>query len=258
MIRSIHALVIRELKRFMRQKGRFMATIATPLGFWVLFGAGYGSLFEETFLQSRSTVYFFPGVLLLTLLFASIFSMISVIEDRQEGFLQGVLIIPQAGKRIVLGKIAGTVCMALLQTLFIMAMAWWVPIVAPWTSWVAIVFVLVLISIWLSAISFFFAWWLDSSQGFHGVMNLVLFPMWLLSGAFFPIESAHGWMQVLMKLNPLHYGLRLIRHWLEPAFVQQPFALTGSESAILLGLLLLCGVSVWGCIALVQRTTQTS
>jgi ABC-type polysaccharide/polyol phosphate export permease len=71
--------------------------------------------------------------------------------------------------------------------------------------------VLFLISFTLTALGFYFAWRLDSVQGFHGVMNLVLMPMWLLSGALFPLTSAHTWIGWVMRINPLTYGLAALR-----------------------------------------------
>ncbi|MEZ4820552.1 MAG: ABC transporter permease [Bdellovibrionota bacterium] len=123
MMRVVWEFTKREARRFLRQKGRLIATLATPIVFWVMVGHGFGSLLEETFLQTNSLHFFFPGILLMTVLFSSIFSMISLVEDRNEGFLQGVRLVPQAAIKIVLGKVSATSFLALLQTLLVVLLA---------------------------------------------------------------------------------------------------------------------------------------
>ncbi len=210
---AIFTLWRRELRRFFRQPSRIAGAALSPLLFWILIGSGFSGSFrlpggpaEVSYLR-----YFYPGVIVLVLLFAAIFSTISVIEDRREGFLQGVLVAPVGRASIVAGKVLGGATLAWLQALPFLALAPFAGVRLTWGSALAAAGVMALLAVALTAVGFAFAWRVDSVQGFHAVMNLVLVPMWLLSGAFFPLAGAAGWMTVLMRLNPLTYGVAALR-----------------------------------------------
>jgi ABC-2 type transport system permease protein len=206
----------RELVRFYRQRSRVVGALGTPLLFWLLIGAGFGGSFravEPPGAPSSAGVgvsylgYLFPGTILLIVLFTAIFSTISVIEDRHEGFLLSVLVAPISRSALVLGKVLGGATLALLQGLTFVLLAPLVGIrLGAWQA-AEVTAILFLISFSLTALGFYFAWRLDSVQGFHSVMNLVLMPMWLLSGALFPVSGARSWIGWLMRMNPLTYGM---------------------------------------------------
>lgn len=208
---AILTLGHREWKRFLRQKSRIISVLLTPLIFWSVMGFGFGKSFQSSYSTSGYLEYFFPGTLVMTLLFSSIFSMISLIEDRNEGFLQSVMVSPVSHTAIVFGKIAGTASLAVVQTLLLLPFAYFSGLSLSFPLIIELGIVFFWLSIFLCALSFLFAWILNSSQGFHAVMNIVLFPMWILSGALFPMESSSLVLQFLMKLNPLTYALRAIR-----------------------------------------------
>jgi ABC-2 type transport system permease protein len=155
--------------------------------------------------------YFFPGNLILAVLFAAIFSNISLIEDRHQGFLQSVLVAPISSGAIVAGKSLGGALIAFSQGVIFLALA---PVAGiPLTALMlakALLTILV-ISFTLTVLGFAFAWRFDSVQGFHAVMNLILMPMWLLSGAFFPVERAPYFLKPLMFFNPLAFGFGALR-----------------------------------------------
>ena len=211
---AIRALWWRELIRFFRQPSRLIGAILTPVVFWLLIGSGLGRSFRPPgggqsidFLE-----YALPGMLVLIVLFAAIFSNISTIEDRREGFLQSVLVSPVSPVSIALGKVFGAATMAAGQGLvFVIIMPVLGMSLGPASLGYAVLVALVLISIGLAGLGFVFAWRLQSSQGFHAVMNLVLMPMWLLSSAFFPASGASRWMAAIMAVNPLNYGVELVR-----------------------------------------------
>jgi len=201
------------LVRFYRQKSRIIGSLAMPVIVWALLGTGLQAAFPSGVgKETREFLkYFFPGNLILTLLFTSIFSTISVIEDRNEGFLQGVLVAPLKPLGTVLGKVIGGSLIAFFQGAIFLALA---PLAGFHFS--LLDFSLICISIFSTAftmttLGFLFAWKLDSVQGFHAVMNLVLFPMWLLCGAFFPVESASPFLKPIMLLNPLTYGMSSLK-----------------------------------------------
>jgi ABC-2 type transport system permease protein len=203
----------REIVRFFRQPSRVAGAAGSPLIFWLLIGSGLSGSFrlpggpaDLDYLE-----YFFPGTIVLVLLFAAIFSTISIIEDRHEGFLQGVLVAPVSRLSIVAGKVFGGATLAWLQGIVFLALAPLAGIRLTVGSALAAAGVLAVLAVSMTAIGFAFAWVLDSVQGFHAVMNLVLIPMWLLSGAFFPLSGAPGWLSALMRLDPLTYGVAALR-----------------------------------------------
>lgn len=203
----------REMVRFLRQRNRVFAAIAQPALFWVLFGAGFSGSFkmggakETDFLE-----FFFPGTVVLIVLFTAIFSTISIIEDRQAGFLQSVLVAPVSRAGIALGKIAGGSSLALLQAAVFLALAPFAGIHLTLASVAATVGALALVSFALTALGVIVAWPMSSTQGFHAIMMLVLMPMWLLSGSFFPLSAESSVIGWIMRVNPLTYGVALVRH----------------------------------------------
>lgn len=223
------SLAQRELLRFFRQRNRVIGAVGQPIIFWLLFGAGLSRSFalsaagaNQTFLE-----YYFPGTLVLIILFTSIFASISIIEDRREGFLQGVLVSPAPAWSMVLGKVGGGAAIAFLQALLFLILGFFIRIDGGLQGVLLSLAMLAVISLALSALGFFLAWLMDSTQGFHAIMSVLLFPMWLLSGAFFPIPAASDGVSALvlhwmMRLNPLSYGVAGVRQMLFPKVIQGP------------------------------------
>ena len=213
-MRAALTLWQREVVRFCRQPSRVAGAIGSPLIFWALLGSGFGRSFQPAGAPAGSGYleYFYPGILVLVVLFTAIFSTISIIEDRHEGFLQGVLVAPVPRTAIVAGKVLGSATLAALQAaaLLVLGVAAGVaPASLP--SLLEALGVLVLLAVGLSALGVLIAWRFDSIQGFHAVMNLGLVPLWLLSGAAFPASGAAGWVRGLMVVNPLTYGVAALR-----------------------------------------------
>jgi len=206
------SLCWRELIRFVRQRSRIIGALATPILFWIVIGAGMGHSFRSDMPGGGNFIeYFFPGTLVMILLFTAIFSEISVIEDRREGFLQSVLVAPVSRMAIVLGKVLGGTILATVQGVLFLLLAPLVGIHLGPISFLAAVAVTVIVSFALAGLGFCIAWRMSSTQGFHVIMNLFLIPMWFLSGAMFPADGAHGAMRWLMSVNPLTYGVSALR-----------------------------------------------
>jgi daunorubicin resistance ABC transporter membrane protein len=203
----------RELTRFFRQPSRIAGAVGTPLIFWLLLGSGLSGSFRLPGGPAGLSYfqYFFPGTIVLVLLFAAIFSNISVIEDRHQGFLQGVLVAPVSRSTLVAGKVLGGATLAWIQGVVFLALAPLSGVHLTAGSALAAAGILAVLALSLTALGFAFAWKLDSVQGFHAIMNVVLMPMWLLSGAFFPVSGAPFWLGALMRLNPLTYGVAALR-----------------------------------------------
>src|SRR5215510_2045147 len=207
------SLCQREIVRFLRQRSRVVGALGTPLVFWFLVGSGFGNSFrpQAGALETGYLEYFFPGTVLMVVLFTSIFSNISVIEERREGFLLSVLVAPASRLSLVLGKILGVTTLAVLQGGLLLLLSPLLGIRIGWTQWPVLLAVVALIAVELAALGFAFAWKLDSIQGFHALMNLLLVPMWLLSGALFPMSGASSWVRVIMLLNPMTYAMSALR-----------------------------------------------
>jgi ABC-2 type transport system permease protein len=209
------SLCQRELVRFLRQTHRVIGALATPIVFWLLIGGGMGHSFRGGNPKQGYIQYFFPGTVLMILLFTAIFSTISVIEDRREGFLQSVLVAPVSRMAIVLGKILGGTVLATGQGFVFLLLAPTVGIHLTLPLIVEALGVMAIISFALTALGLCIAWRMSSTQGFHAIMNLFLMPMWFLSGALFPATGAMGGLAWVMRLNPLSYGLSVLRSIIE-------------------------------------------
>jgi ABC-2 type transport system permease protein len=232
----------REVIRFYRQRSRIVGALATPVLFWVLLGAGFSASFRPAGAPPEMSYgeYFFPGAIVLIVLFTAIFSTISVIEDRREGFLQAVLVAPVSRAAVVLGKILGGTTLALGQALLLLLAAPLLGLKLGPGDLALVTVVLFAIAFGLTTLGFLIAWKMESTQGFHAIMNLVLMPMWFLSGAFFPASGAPGWMRVLMAVDPLTYGLAALRHALYPRVVS-----VGAEvPALALSIAVTCAFAV--------------
>jgi len=245
-------LLWREIIRFLRQPNRLVGALGTPVIFWFLIGSGLGRSFRSPVgafagaaPQMNYLQYFFPGAILMILLFTAIFSTISIIEDRREGFLQGVLVAPVSRSAVALGKILGGTLLAFGQGLLFLAVLPFLrlPVQAAGLAYVALV--MFLLAFALTGLGFLIAWRLDSTQGFHAVMNLFLMPLWFLSGALFPSAGAPAWLQWVMAANPLSYGLHALHrglyHGVSAPLLQIPaagtcLAVTAAFAAVMFAL----------------------
>src|SRR5664280_2452267 len=203
----------REMVRFFRQRDRVVGALATPIVFWLVLGLGLGKSFKAPNAPDGHGYleYFYAGTLVMILLFTAIFSTISVIEDRREGFLQAVLVAPVGRFAIVLGKILGGTVLAFVQGLVFLMLMPLMGLHLSFASFTWLMLVMFLVSFGLTGLGFVIAWPLDSTQGFHAIMNLFLIPLWLLSGAVFPASGAPVWLGWVMKVNPLSYGVTALR-----------------------------------------------
>jgi ABC-2 type transport system permease protein len=254
------SLAWREIVRFFRQRTRVIGALGQPLLFWILFGAGLQGSFRGPGGESYQE-YFYPGVAVMIVMFTAIYSTISIIEDRREGFLQGVLVSPAPRWSIVAGKVSGGAAIALLQTMLFL---WIGPLLhvlglAPelhtgvsWQNVVPVVAWLAVLGVTLTALGYCFAWPMESTHGFHALMSVVLLPMWLLAGTFFPAGNA-GWLSWVIRLNPLTYATAGLRRLL--ASRAESVADLPGWPVCLLVTGLFCGVCLTVAVALTERRT---
>jgi len=210
---AVRSLAMRELKRFVRQRNRVWGALAQPVVFWGIFGIGLSASFRPAGMEETATYveYFFPGTIILILLFTAIFATISIIEDRSEGFLQSVLVAPISTPSIVMGKLVGTTILAVGQAVLVFALAPLAGVDVSFTSFAMAIPLLIVIAFGLASLGFTIAWRSESTQGFHAIMTAFLMPMWFLSGAFFPSAGLPRWLAWIVALNPLTYGVAAFR-----------------------------------------------
>jgi ABC-2 type transport system permease protein len=210
----VTALWRREMLRFIRQRSRVSGAFLQPLVFWLLLGGGLNASFQPAGapVGTSYVTYFYPGTIALVLLFTAIFSTISTVDDRKSGFLQGVLVAPVPRWLIVLGQTLGGTSLALLQGLLFLLFAPLLGLPLSLHQVAACVVAMTLIAVALTSLGLIIAWRMDSTQGFHAIMNLLLLPIWFLSGAFFPRQGAPLVLGWLMDINPLTYGVAALRH----------------------------------------------
>ena len=229
-----------------------VGVIASPLLFWLVIGSGFGTSFRSGNAtgQAHYLDYFYPGALIMIVLFTSIFTMMSVIEDRKEGFLLSVMVAPVPRSAIVLGKVLGGATLSAIQGLIFLVFAPFVGVHLGVSDFLLVAVVIFLVSFALTALGFAIAWPMDSSQAFHAIINLFLIPLWLLSGALFPLSGASGWLRLLMRINPLTYGVEALRELLYPST-----SAIASVSISMIALLIFTAVMFGLCFVMVNRRT---
>lgn len=213
LLRAALALWHREMVRFLRDRPRLTGSLLQPVVFWFLFSGALHGSFRPAGMDYGA--WFFVGTLVMIALFTAIFSTITVIEDRKEGFLQGVLVAPVPRAAIALGKILGGATLGFGLALLFAVLA---PLAGvsftPGAAALAAALLFVL-AIAVTGLGFTIAWLMDSSAGYHGIMMLFLMPMLLLSGAFFPMQDAHPLLAWIQWVDPLTYGVGALRHVLQ-------------------------------------------
>ncbi|MFL5354617.1 ABC transporter permease [Archangium sp.] len=222
---TVRVLLARDVVRFFRQPSRIVGALAQPILFWFVIGAGFSGSFRVEGAQGMDYQRFsFPGVVTMVVLFSAIFATISVIEDRREGFLQSVLAGPGSRLSVVLGKALGSSAIALLQASLFLLFAPLAGVRAATLDVPLLLTVMVLSALGLTGMGIALAWWVRSTAGYHAVMSIVLLPMWVLSGAMFPLKGAGPLLAWVMRLNPMRFSVEGLRR-----------ALYGAEASLAVG-----------------------
>jgi len=210
----IYGIWLRDFKKFWRERSRLLGGVARPILWLVILGSSLKAVVTDTTLTGGHdyTQYIFPGVIALTLIFASLQSATSIIWDREFGFLKEVLAAPVSRLSIILGKIMGGATQATLQGLITLCFA---PLIGLWLlplEIVALIVMMFMVSFALTALGVVIASRMSSFEGFGTISNFVVMPMYFLSGAIYPTSSAPEWMKPLIAVNPLSYGVDALRH----------------------------------------------
>ncbi len=203
-------LARRDLVRFFRQPSRLAGALGQPIIFWLVIGGGLSGTFRMPGAAVSYLSFFFPGVVLMVVMFAAIFTTASVIEDRHRGFLQSVQAGPGSRAALVAGKTLGSASVAVTQAALFLALAPAAGFAYSAVSWPLLLAALALAAIALAALGFAVAWGLDHLQGYHAIQMTVLVPLWVVSGAMFPPPEGSGFAAA-MRLDPLAYAVSAVR-----------------------------------------------
>lgn len=212
--KGIYVIWLRELKRYWRDKARMVGSIAQPTLFLFILGTGLGYTFRRSGISFNGVPFkqfIFPGIVGMSLLFTSTFSAISVIWDREFGFLKEVLVAPISRTSVAIGKALGGSTVAMIQGSILLAFA---PLVGVTISPLKLPFIwmsMFLISFSLTSFAVIFGISIRSTEGFQMIMNFMLMPMFLLSGALYRLDTLGGAISYLVRINPLTYGVDMLR-----------------------------------------------
>lgn len=208
---SIYIIWLREVKLFFRVKSRVAGSIAMPV-FWLAFvGVGFKSAFSLRGLEIGYLEFMAPGIIGMSLLFSSMFSGLSVLWDRQFGFLKEILVAPVSRLSIVLGKNFGGATIALIQGILILLVSIVMGVKIRLDGIVLAVFFMLLISSSFISLGLVFASKMSDPHGFQAVYGFIMMPMFFLSGALFPLDALPLWLKSLTYINPLTYGVDALR-----------------------------------------------
>ena len=209
--RSIWVIAYRELLRFVQDRPRMFSSFSMPIIFLIIFGAGFGRLIGQMMPGVDYIQFMYPGILAMTVLMTSVMSGVSIVWDREFGFLKEVLVSPLSRSGVLVGKAVGAATIAIIQGAIMLVLAPIVNVPINLGTVLALLPLLLILSLALSGLGLLIGARMRSQQGFQIVMQLVIFPIMFLSGIFFPISGVAPWLEVLSKLNPVTYGIDAIR-----------------------------------------------
>lgn len=210
-VNTVYVLIARDFKKFLREKGRLIATLARPLIWLFLVGGGMSRLISPG--MGISYIQFiFPGILGMTILFSSIFSSISIIWDKEFGLMKEILVAPVSRFSIVIGKaLSGTIISVIQATIILLLFPFLGIKLSPLSIPYAIV-VAFLLSFCISSLGIIIATFFENLESFSTIMNFIVMPMFFLSGAMYPVQKLPYVLKLVAKINPLTYGVDALKH----------------------------------------------
>lgn len=210
-VNAIYVIVAREFKKFVRERSRLVSTLARPLLWLVLVGGGMSRLvsphMEISYMQ-----FIFPGILGMTILFSSIFSSISIIWDKEFGFMKEILVAPVSRFSVVIGKALSGTFISTLQAAVILMLFPFLGLTMNVFSILITIAVAVLLSFCISSLGIVIATFYESFESFSVIMNFIVMPMFFLSGALYPVNKLPVILKGISKINPLTYGVDALKH----------------------------------------------
>lgn len=209
--RGLWVVAYRDILGFVSDRFRIVASLTFPLLFLAIFGAGFSNVIGQMAGGIDIVQFMYPGIIAQVVLTTSLFAGVSIVTDREVGFLREILVAPLSRTGIVLGKAAGAAVVALLQVLVLLVIAPIVNVPLDAETVLLLVPTVVVLSVVLSGLGILIGSFARSQQGFQLLMQMLVFPMIFLAGVFFPVDSVPLWMEVASKINPVTYGVDAIR-----------------------------------------------
>ena len=202
----------RDVLRFSRDRSRILASFGQPLLFLFVFGAGLAPAMTGLGAgQVDFKQFIFPGILGMAVLFTSIFSSVSIVWDREFGFLKEVMVAPVSRTSVALGKVAGGSTVAMFQGILMLSFAPILGIKLTVGQLAALIGLMLLLAAVMTSLGILIAARQRTMEGFHMIMNFILLPLFFLSGAFFPLQGVPLWMEWVSKIDPVTYGIDPLR-----------------------------------------------
>ncbi len=212
-ITGLYALWYREFKVYLREKSRIVSSIINPLMWLVVFGSGIGASISLGAIHVENYQQFiYPGILTMAILFSSIFFGVYIVWDKKIDFLKEVLISPLSRSTIFFGKVLGGATDGLIQSfiLIILGVAFF-GINFTALSFILTIILVFLLTVGVVSIGLAIGAYMTSPEGFGLISSFVIFPLFFLSGALFPVSNLPAWMSVIVEANPLTYGVDALR-----------------------------------------------
>jgi len=210
----IYTMWLRNIKRYLRSKSRLIGSLGMPIFFLLFLGFGLNSIVNVPGFGQNYTKFIVPGIVAMTVLFTSIFSGIQIIWDKQFGFLKETLVAPVSRTEIMLGQTLGGATIAFIQGTIILVISSFIISDINLTGFLIAFFFMILIGLCFTALGIAIASKMDDMHGFQLIMNFVVFPIFGLSGAIFPINNLPSWIKNAALFDPLTYGVEGIRYGL--------------------------------------------
>ncbi len=236
--RPIYVICLREFIKFFREKSRLLGTLARPVLWLFVVGNGMSALIRPhagfSYLQ-----FIFPGMIGMTILFASIFSSISIVWDREFGFMKEMLVAPISRLSIIIGKAISGTAISVAQAVIILILTPFLGIRLSSLQFTEVVAVSMLVSFCITSIGILIAARLTSFDGFNIIMNFLVMPMFFLSGAMYPVSSMPQALRQLTHINPLTFGIDAFKHVL----LRNATSPLGPEFPLSLDLAVVIGIS---------------
>ncbi|MDA8168312.1 MAG: ABC transporter permease [Nitrospiraceae bacterium] len=208
---AVYVIVLRELKKFVRERSRLISTLARPLVWLFMVGAGLSRLVSPK-AGMPYTQFIFPGILGMTILFSSIFSSISIIWDKEFGFLKEILAAPVRRSSIVIGKSLSGTAVSTIQTVIILMLFPVIGIKLTLAQILCTIGVSFLVAFSISSFGIVLATFYESYESFSVIMNFIVMPMFFLSGAMYPVRLLNAPLRIASSLNPLTYGVDALKN----------------------------------------------
>ncbi len=225
-LRAVYTIWYRDILRFWNDKIRMIGSIAFPLLFLFVFGAGLSSRMGFLSPGINFTQFMFPGIIGMTVLMSSFMAGVSVVWDREFGFLKEVLVAPISRTSVAVGKTLGSATVAMLQGVLILLLAPLIGVSLSVPTALSLLPLMFLLAVSMGSLGVLLATRIRSMQAFQVVMQVLMFPMAFLSGVFFPLQGLPAWLNFVVKLNPATYGIAPIRQVVLGVIPDSPYSIS--------------------------------